>query len=183
MVTYQLSAQTGISVGSYVTFGTFPQTTAGTDITPIEWLVLDVQDGKALLISRYGLDAQPYNTTSTDVTWETCTLRTWLNSDFLNAAFSQKERNAIAVTEVDNSKKQGKAEDTNGGKNTKDQVFLLSYAEVEQYFDSNEDRMCAPTDYAIKQGAANQGANTKEKYEVDGRATGWWWLRSPGLVL
>lgn len=29
----------------------YPQTASGIDRTPIEWLVLDVQDGKALLLS------------------------------------------------------------------------------------------------------------------------------------
>ena len=28
--------------GSIVTFGTYPQTAEGTDLTPIEWIVLDV---------------------------------------------------------------------------------------------------------------------------------------------
>lgn len=64
------------AVGNYVTFGTYPQTKAGNDATPIEWLVLARDGDKALLISRYALDAQPYNKDYTSVTWETCTLRT-----------------------------------------------------------------------------------------------------------
>lgn len=56
--------------GNYVTFRTYPQTTSGTDSTPIEWLVLE-NDGKtALLISRNALDCQPYNTEREDITWE-----------------------------------------------------------------------------------------------------------------
>ena len=164
--------------GQYVTFGTYEQdndTANGQEA--IEWLVLDVQNGKALLISRCGLDTQPYNTTSTDVTWETCTLRTWLNSDFLNAAFTDEERTLIATTTVDNSKKQCNSNwSTNGGKNTQDQIFLLSYAEAEQYFSSNEVRMCVPTNYAV-----NRGAYRNKDSKVDGHAAGWWWLRSPGL--
>ena len=37
--------------------------------------------------------------------------------------------------------------------------------------------MCAPTDYAIA-----QGAKLSDRYKTDGRATGLWWLRSPGLI-
>lgn len=49
------------AVGNYMTFGIYPQTKAGDDKIPIEWLVLDREGDKALLLSRYGLDAQPYN--------------------------------------------------------------------------------------------------------------------------
>ena len=77
---------------------------------------------------------------------------------------------------MDNSKAQGDSEyNTNGGNNTQDKVFLLSHAEVGKYFKDDNARECAPTDYAIK-----QGAYTNSSYKADGRATGWWWLRSPG---
>lgn len=56
-------------VGNIVTFGHYPQTSDGNDSTPIEWLVLDVQDGKSLLISRYALDSQLYNSEFVDMTW------------------------------------------------------------------------------------------------------------------
>ena len=123
------------AVGNYVTFGTYPQTKAGNDATPIEWLVLARDGDKALLISRYGLDVQPYNKDYTSVTWETCTLRTWLNSTFYNKAFSSAEQAAILTTDVDNSKSQCYSIwTTSGGNNTQDKVFLLSYAEANKYF-------------------------------------------------
>ena len=58
-----------MAVGDYITFGHYPQTASGDDNTPIEWLVLDVQDGKALLISRFALDCQPYKIRYVDMTW------------------------------------------------------------------------------------------------------------------
>lgn len=167
------------AVGNYVTFGEYPQTTAGEDMTPIEWLVLARDGNKALLISCYALDAQPYNKDYTSVTWETCTLRTWLNSTFYNKAFSSAEQAAILTTNVDNSKNQCYSGwNTSGGNNTQDKVFLLSYAEANKYFGvthdttSNTKSRVAPTAYAIAQGAAADS--------VDGNAAGWWWLRSPG---
>ena len=72
-------------VGHYVSFGKYEQdnnTSNGKE--KIEWLVLEVKDGKALVISKYALDCKPYNTSSTNVTWETCSLRNWLNNDFIN---------------------------------------------------------------------------------------------------
>ncbi len=174
-----------LEVGSHVTFGHYPQTADGTDNTPIEWLVLDIDraNHKALLISRYGLDTQRYNTIYERITWEICTLRTWLNSSFIDKAFSAEEKNAILLTDVDNSNNQGYSNwDTGGGYNTQDKVFLLSYAEANKYFDvtvrnsNNVESRVAPTVYALK-----QGAYTNISYKTDeGQAAGWWWLRSPG---
>ena len=59
---------------------------------PIEWIVLANDSNRAMLISRYGLDMRTYNTNWTNVTWQTCTLRKWLNGDFLNTAFSDEEQ-------------------------------------------------------------------------------------------
>lgn len=172
------------AVGKYVTFGTYPQTKAGNDATPIEWLVLARDGNKALLISRYGLDEQPYNKDYTSVTWETCTLRTWLNSTFYNKAFSSAEQTAILTTNVDNSKNQCYSgwSTSSGGNNTQDKVFLLSYAEANKYFGvthdttSNTKSRVAPTAYAIAQGAYTHSSNKT----ADGTDAGWWWLRSPG---
>ena len=172
-----------VKAGDIVTFGRYPQTAEGTDQTPIEWIVLEVKDGRALVISRNGLDTVLYNPEETDVTWEACSLRTWLNNDFLNAAFTPEEQEAIPVTEVDNSVAQGYSEwHKDGGNNTQDRIFLLSYAEANRYFAvtwEDKDNIKArvePTEYAISMGAL---ANKRYRTENDA-AAGWWWLRSPG---
>ena len=172
------------AVGNYVTFGEYPQTTAGEDMTPIEWCVLARDGDKALLISRYGLDAQPYNTTNSEVTWENCTLRTWLNGTFYNKAFSSAEQAAILTMYVDNSKYQcyDGWSTSSGGNNTRDKVFLLSYAEANKYFgvtynnSNNTNSRVAPTAYAIAQWASTNNSSKT----VDETNAGWWWLRSPG---
>ena len=177
------------TIGGIVTFGRYEQD-GNEENGPeeIEWVVLDVQDGKALLLSKYGLEAKPYNTEYTDVTWETCTLRAWLNDDFLNKAFSAREQSAILTTEVDNSDAQGHSGWSRyGEKNTQDKIFLLSYTEANRYLGvkfydddasdiKNTNSRVAPTEYAIE-----NGAETIDEYKTaDGRLTGWWWLRSPG---
>ena len=170
------------SVGNYVTFGEYPQTAFGRDMTSIEWLVLARDGNRALLISRYGLDAQPYNTKKTAVTWANCTLRTWLNGTFYKKAFSNAEQAAILTTNVDNSKNQCYSRySTSGGNNTQDKVFLLSYAEAKKYLGATDGyiggvKACvAPTAYAAVQGAERYLAKT-----ADGINAGNWWLRSPG---
>ena len=158
-------------VGKTVTFGAYEQdnnTSNGKE--EIEWIVLANEGNQSLLISRSALDCRQYNTKYTDVTWESCSLRTWLNGTFLKEAFSAEEQKAILTTKVDNSKSQGNSSwSTSGGNNTEDKVFLLSYAEAGKHFSSNSDRICKPTAYAKAQGAyTNDSGNC------------WWWLRSPG---
>ena len=170
------------SVGNYVTFGHYPQTSAGNDSSAIKWLVLARDGNKVLLLSRYGLDMKPYNTQYTDITWEKCTLRTWLNGTFLNKAFTAPEQAGILLTNVDNSKSQGYSGwDTNGGNNTQDKIFLLSYAETNKYLgvtwgSNNMKPRIVLTAYAVKQGAYTSSSNNV----ADGTTAEWWWLRSPG---
>ena len=161
--------------GSIVKFGKYEQDNDESNgQEDIEWQVLDIKDGKMLLVSRYALDCQPYNTELTDVTWETCTLRNWLNNTFYSGTFTEDERALIADSTV--YAQANPQYNTDPGNDTTDKVFLLSINEVEEYFSSNEERMCVPTAYAI----AN-GAYTSDTYEKGGEATCWWWLRSPGI--
>ena len=134
----------------------------------VEWFVLEIKDGKALVISKYALDCRLYNTSYTDVTWETCTLRKWLNNDFINAAFSADEKAMIPTVTVSADKNTHYS--TNPGNATQDQVFLLSITEVNKYFSSDGARRCKPTDYAVANGA----------YVSSFNGNCWWWLRSPG---
>lgn len=171
--------------GNMVRFGRYEQdnkTSNGPE--EIEWIVQDYDEAnhKALLLSRYGLDAVPYNKDYAAITWEKCTLRSWLNGEFLNKAFSAAEQSAILTTAVDNSKSQGYSVwKTDGGNNTEDRIFLLSYAEANRYLgvadgDSNNLKSrVAPTAYALAHGARTSVSNKTE----DGAAAGWWWLRSP----
>ena len=179
----EIMREIAVQPGKYITFGHYPQTSDGKDNTPIEWLILERDGLNALVVSKYGLDAQPYDISFNDVTWEKCTLRTWLNDTFYNKAFSADEQAAILTTNVDNSKNQCYSGwDTNGGNNTQDKVFLLSYKEAYVYFDVTEHNLSskksrvAPTAYAIAQGAdVDSYCET-----MDGTDAGWWWLRSPG---
>ena len=159
--------------GNSITLGNYPQTKAGDDNTPIEWVVLENDGETALLISRYALDCKPYNEKDEATTWEQCTLRRWLNNEFFNKAFSAEEKQSILQSDV--SADENPKYSTNPGNATKDMVFLLSVVEANKYFKSDDARKCAPTGYAIQ-----QGAHTSNSNKVEGRKTCWWWLRSPG---
>ena len=158
-----------VEVGKYIEFGAYEQdndTSNGKE--PIEWLVLDIVDGRALLISKYALDCKPYNETYEDTTWENCTLRKWLNEEFLNTAFSSYERDKIPT--VTNMAKHGHSAffAANPGNDTNDLVFLLGIDEANKYFTAEQERVCELTTYAIANGSDKNNENSKEC----------WWLRS-----
>ena len=153
-------------VGDTISFGRYPQDKDG-GVKPIEWTVMKKEENKALLLSKYILDAQPYNKKYKRTTWETSDIRRWLNSDFYTTAFNDIEQRKIADTLVrtENNPTYG----TTGGNNTEDKVFLLSVGEVENFFINDVERRAKLTKYAEKKGVYK-----------DGERCAWWWLRSPG---
>lgn len=161
--------------GEPVFFGHYEQdNNPGNGPEPIEWIPLAEENGSVLLLSRHILDVVPYNVKYTDMTWEACSLRAWLNGEFLDAAFTDAERQAILLTNVDNSPAQRAPKSvTDPGAETQDYIYVLSYAEAAAFLSSENARRSAPTDYALARGAlSNIGCR------VDGRASGLWWLRS-----
>ena len=190
--------------GGYVVFGAYEQ---DDDLMngpePIEWEVLDVNEKGTLLISRYVLDAQAYNEELVDITWAECTLRQWMNDDFLNSAFTTAEQeyiNEVTIPNPDSS-----TWGTPGGEDTTDRIFALSTDEVEYYYDldmpspfadhlTTYDRrlLIQPTPYAKNTRWVICSAISQEKYDewfeevsgyesdVIGLTGAGWWLRSPG---
>ena len=158
--------------GDTVTFGAYEQDNNDENgKEAIEWVVLAKRETALLLLSKHALESKPYNTEADEsVTWETSSLRRWLNEDFYKAAFSEQEQAQIETTDVINE--DNPEYGTPGGQNTADKVFLLNLTEVQQYLRSDEVRVHAPTAYAIAQGFDGELSNEK---------TGcYWWLRSPG---
>ncbi len=160
---------------------------------PIKWRVLYATSDDLFIISENLLDAKCYNTTFKDITWEKSTIRSWLNgydssynncgenytnSGFINDAFSNSEISAIKTTTVNNSFGQGLFE-TNGGRNTTDKLFLLSYKETitgSYGFSTDHDvtRIANVTKFAVARGVKGYS-----RFRNDDRECGKWWLRSP----
>lgn len=174
--------------GAYVSFGAYEQDNDESNgREPIDWLVLSCEGGRAMLISRYGLDARPFNEVRQNTSWGASTLRAWLNSDFLSAAFSESEQQAIPAVTVKNGQSQGYRElSLYYSADTQDRVYILSFAEAEKYFGRIDNRfpdaMCnvksrvSPTDYAAAQGG---GKGHPSFRTMEDRVTGRYWLRSP----
>ena len=168
----------GVTTWDCIYFGNYYQSNSSTK-EPIKWQVLSVHGNDAFLLADQNLDAKPYNEEDTDVTWATCTLRTWLNGTFLNTAFTSAEQAAIKNTTVVND--DNPYYDTEGGENTTDKVYLLSIAEASntaygfngEFRTESETREAKNTAYAKERGAWTE---TSTEYE----GNGYWWLRSPG---
>ncbi|MCR5521844.1 MAG: DUF6273 domain-containing protein [Lachnospiraceae bacterium] len=172
-----------VKKGDIITFGAYEQdANLKNGQEPIKWVVLSKTKSQMFVISKYALDCMPYNNEYKDVTWETCSLRKWLNENFYNAAFNKEEKALIKTTTVENY--DNPKHKTSGGNDTKDKVFLLSmldmiesdYGFSKEYDTYDQNRRCAPTAYAI----ARNICYVSDYKTKDGEAACYWWLRSPG---
>ena len=159
---------------------------------PVKWRVLSNTGGQLFLLADQNLDVFQYHTELETVTWETSTIRSWLNGygassntggsngtdytgdNFLNAAFSAGEQRAIATTTVVNDENTDYG--TDGGNDTNDRIFLLSLTETynRTYFPRGTNLRSTNTAYVAgggKLGRGMNGANEPDRY----------WLRSPGF--
>ncbi len=130
------------SVGDAVVFGTYEQNGNTADgAEKIEWIVLEKQDDKLLLISRQCLDAKQINQTRADVEWKQSTLFNWLNGEFLQASFSETE--IPSIIENDGVK-----------------ITVPSTEDAKKYYEYDSWRAAEATEAAIKNGARVQNGKT-----------------------
>ena len=156
-----------------VLFGSYEQDgDAANGKEPIEWLVLARDGDKALLLSKYALDHQSfmpfYEPVTEPFTWESCSLRQWLNSTFLNAAFSAEEQSRLLTTTVITAS--GGRKGSENPFTTEDRVFLLSDTEVYAYFSSEAATVTDYTAYALSEDPWAGNATAP--------APAIWWLRT-----
>jgi hypothetical protein len=169
-----LAALTGCGAekeAEIVEFGRYEQDgNAENGPEPIEWIVLRKEKDRTLLLSRYVIESMPYNELHAGdgislMFWPDCTLRTWLNGEFMDMAFTPQARARIAETEnkniVENDFFYGEDPDTT------DRVFLLSKEELESYYRDRRERRAVPTAYAAQNGV-----------RVDNKGFCKWWTRS-----
>jgi hypothetical protein len=192
-----MAANRNFDVGKLAEFGGY------------EWRVLEVRDGKALLLSREVIRTDTYNPSDGHTSWDICALRDWLNIDFYEK-FSEQEQSRIVETSVTTAK--NPRFETDCGETVTDNVFLLSVEEVARYFgDSgqlqggnpkskwwindqyNAERIAYGKNGTAAFGifAAKGAAKTAQKLRPEAAAISkraalvrrvhWWWLRTPGM--
>ena len=137
---------------------------------PIKWNIIGKKNGNYILISEEILDTQQYHNKLEAVSWSESVMRTWLNRDFYNTAFSAAERKLLQKTEV--STPRNTVYGTSGGTAVKDKVYLLSVQEAAKKafgFSGNNSRKAKTTDYAHAMGALTRKTGM-----------GCWWPRTAG---
>ena len=152
-----------VRVDQTVTFGSYEQDNdSANGKEAIEWIVLDVQDGRALLLSKYALDARAYSSYVQNLNFACSDVYKWLNAEFISAAFSDDERAKIVTTTISADPNPYYGTDQGGA--TQDKIFLLSIEEAETYLQPIF-RVCESTEYA--QSPSGNCA---------------WWLRTMGYT-
>lgn len=151
--TEENTENSALKVGEEIPFGTYnglhPAGVNNGD--RITWKVVSLQPGMAMLICSRSICVSTYHKSQDDTNWSECTLRQWLNNDFVKQYFSQTESKRIVECTVTNS--DNPLYKTPGGPQTTDKVFLLSISEAECLFSDDKSR------------------STGE----------YWWLRTPGI--
>ena len=104
----------------------------------MRWKVLGKQDCRIQVITTDIVCKKPYHQNEEDITWSECTLRKWLNSDFIDGYFTQEERDRIVPWELNND--DNPEYKTPGGVHTTDKVFLLSIDEAKSLFADDQER-------------------------------------------
>ena len=186
--------ENGSVVYDTITFGNYPEVTYNTETfqyeetgesKPITWRVLSLQGTDAFLMAEVPVARKPYNEGSiqTDITWENCTLRSWLNGynstcdvdgkdysadNFISKAFTSQEQNAILSTRVKNE--DDPESGTVGGNDTEDKIFLLSMDEA-----CNQEYGFLP----IRDDVSGFAYDSARDLKIAGEQWASWWLRMP----
>ncbi len=173
-----------------VKMGRYEQDNEGQNGTEqIEWIVLEADGQKALLISKNIIDCMPYNNGYAACNWESSSIRKWLNNDFLETAFTEGERMKILETfvpdadpdSINNESLNQSLADASGNDEgdvepvnepvltgVYDKLFLLSDFEVKKYLPDDgavegDEAYAHATEYAIDNGV---WVLTKDLFEL-----------------
>ena len=156
------------AAGDTVTFGRYEQDNViDNGPEPIEWIVLQVEDGKAWLLSKNCIEMVIFYPERVPMYWAKTELRSWMNGEFIDKAFSAEEQEIILTTAVHNTNPHGMR---GAGEDTLDKVYLLSYDEVMSFFPEMADRVAYPSEYVKAKGCTLS--------EETGSCR--WWTRTSG---
>ncbi|MCL2864879.1 MAG: DUF6273 domain-containing protein [Lachnospiraceae bacterium] len=186
-----------------VIFGQYWQDTASAEAgvarTPamrsdLEWFLLDIVDGEALLITRFGVEPVRFNEWNGDLVYATSNLRNWLNSTgirqatnvngnhdgFWSTAFTSAEQGRVAVAPTsrfhDTPVRRDMPDWQYGPVSVPvgDRVFALSSSELFEFFGRNthpgfiryemSNAMTRASDYAIALGGLSHTAEGRFWY-------------------
>lgn len=145
----------------------------------IDWRVLDIQGGRALLLSDRILEERAFDPATA---WDTSEIRTWLNGEFYNDTFTPEERGRIVETTIPNpvwlwgTGPMVLPDTVFEIDDTTDKIFLLSLEEVLQYFGDSGTvhRGVHPNDQIRMYRVSDQYDGARTARNTDGAADSWW---------
>lgn len=180
------------SIGDIVCFGQWDYRVSGdAGLVPCEWDVLDIQDGKMLLISHYTLEDRVYSEDGSEGykegNWEHSDIREYLNNELMDELFTDKEKQKIVPVVIQNPSFEEYCEKYEP-KNfyyeynalcgpTEDKLFLLSWEEAFKYYDLKWGEPATDDVYTESYYSPEAIACHKGTEETGGEI---WWLRSSG---
>lgn len=144
-----------------------------------EWNVLDIVGDKALIITREIIEQKPYHNKHEAVSWETCSLRKYLNNDFLNSFTNNQKDRIITTINKNNGNRWYYLGDE---QDTEDKIFILSLEEMAgPYFNDSLDLLL------------NKGKNQRywfERKDINNHLrrssylgyVWWYWVRTNGRM-
>ena len=156
------AATAEIKAGDTVIFCSYEQDNDQTNgKEPIEWVVMEVEGGDAMLLSRYVLDILAYNDGNMKTSWKNSSLRRRLNSTFYDEAFTAEEKGQLIIKELETKYDEG---------TTADPVTLMTCPDALRIFENHKARQCVGTPYAKA-----KGLYQSKKY----KGFTHWWTRNP----
>lgn len=138
-----------------------------------DWQVLDDKGDKMLIITKDILELRWYHKEFVEITWADCELRNHVNIEFYQS-FNEEEKARIIPTL--NKNLSNPWFKTNGGRDTKDKIFLLSLEEVSKYFGDSSESL---KNKDMQKWLIDDQNNQKRQAKYNGQDH-WWRLRSPG---
>jgi len=136
-----------VKAGDEVQFGAYEQdNNALNGAEAIDWIVLEVKDGKALLLSRYILDVSYFYPDEASFYWSNSTVRQFFEGEFADRAFTDEEKAKMTLTNV-KILQNDYYEDLPTDEGADARIFILSIEELVSYL--GEDGLkAAATEYA-----------------------------------
>jgi len=138
-----------------------------------DWRVLDVCNGKTLLLSENIAETGTYHDSFESVAWAESDIRKHLNSHFYNT-FTQEEQLQIVETQVCTPSNPWFG--TDGGGDTADKIFLLSVNEAVKYL-GGTGQPGGPDDFYVD----DEFNNARRARCINGSPSRWM-LRTPGIL-
>lgn len=141
------------------------------------WRVLDMKDGKALILAEEIIEQRDYHNKPVDITWKDCELRRYLNEDFYNKLSENDQERIVETINTNPGNLWYKAD---GGEDTIDRIFLLSIDDVVRKYFGDSSRLLDFPGKNQRYWFQRKDENNMKRKSTFLNCSWWWWLRTPG---